>query len=70
LALSLLAAGHVADMRDSAAELFELCKGLSPSPDFLPVLSDSPNTRQHQLLRLLLIERERSRRLLRLLGSA
>jgi hypothetical protein len=60
----------VNDLKARAAELFELCKNLEPSPDFLPPLSADPDERMFELLKLLLRERERSRKLLMVLGSA
>lgn len=69
LAIDLMQRATINQIRDDAAELFELCKGLQPSPDFLPPLSDNRNERQTELLKLLLIERERSRKLLALLAG-
>ena len=65
-----MARSRLADLRSDAEQLFELCKGLQRSPDFLPPLSDDPSERQTELLALLLIERERSRRLLALLAGS
>jgi hypothetical protein len=69
VALDLLARSRIIEMRESADQLVELCKGLQPSPDFLPPLSADPHECMCELLTLLLIERERSRKLLALLAD-
>jgi hypothetical protein len=70
MATAIMVRSRLADLRSDAEELFELCRGLQPSPDFLPPLSDDLNERQTVLLKLLLVERERSRRLLALLSGS
>jgi hypothetical protein len=69
LALDLMQRARVADLKADADQLSELLRGLEPSPDFLPPLSDNRNERETELLTLLLRERERSRRLLALLSG-
>jgi hypothetical protein len=67
IAKDICARATIISLREDALELAAIARALEPSAHFLPPLSDDAHDRAMELLILLLLERQRGRRLLELL---
>jgi hypothetical protein len=67
IAKDICARAEIHRLREDAEEVAAIARGLQRSPEFLPRLSDNPHKRANELLVLLMLERQRARRLLELL---